>query len=89
MAVKTFSYQYSADLRRDDGEIFLSRWSLVEVIHVAWFFHNVTGSMVEVSISFSLFQNLEREKIKTETLSWTILFTIVCYRVMDIKTSQI
>lgn len=43
-----------ADLRRDNGEVFLSRWPLVEVVHVAWFLHYVTGSVMEVSISFSL-----------------------------------
>lgn len=50
-------------LGRDDGEVFLSRWPLVQVVHVAWFFHNITGSVVKVSISFGLFQNLEKEKI--------------------------
>lgn len=44
-----------ADLWRNDGEVLLSRRPLVQVIHVARFFHNVTGSVVEVRVSFGFF----------------------------------
>lgn len=50
----TVCCQYNVNLRRDDGEVFLSRWPLIEVVCVAWFFHNIAGCVVEVSISLSL-----------------------------------
>lgn len=43
-----------SDLRGDNGEIFLPRRPLVEVVNGAWLLHYITGSVVEVSVSFRI-----------------------------------